>query len=532
MEKYKSLLGPTEAQKNIRDGIVLAANAITPTLGVRGRKIVIDKEFGPMEVVDDGAMILSQIELENTQQQMGVKMLREAANKTNNKVGDGTTTTSILAAELVKNIVTEEDSLLIKKQTGNVLKTKRELNAGVQKIIEFIDAHKIEVDDKKVAEIGTISSNSEEIGTILSELFKTLGREAPIIVADSPNMETTYEIIEGMKIDKGFIAKAMVTNPEKSEAVMENANVLVTDYKIQNPQDIKTLITLFKDHNINDLLIIADDIQGLPLDFLVQNKMAGIIRIIGIKAPAFGDYHEVLKDIAILTGARLISKEEGLEFKDVHPDKLGKAARVVSTFDSTSIVGGGGDKDKIKERVASIENQIEGIKMEFDKKRLRERISKLGAGIGMIKVGGATEMEVVEKKAKIDDAINAVRAALKEGGIPGGGVMLLRASQILDDKIKGEAILKTAIQKPFEQILLNADFEPAEVKEKVLQSDNLNYGFNVETEEYCDMVEAGVIDPALVAKTALQNAISIALLVLTVSGANALIREKEDKDEN
>jgi len=531
MEKFKLLLGVNSAQKFIRDGIVLAADAITPTLGAKGRKIVLDAEFGPMDILDDGAAILDAIELEDPKLQMGVKMLREAANKTNDRVGDGTTTTSILASELVKNIVFDDNPLLIKSKVGNILKIKKELNGGVKKVIDFIDSHKIKIDDGGTENIGTISSNDPEIGKILAELFKKLGRDASIITSDGQGPDTSYEIVEGMSIDRGFIAKAMVTDTEKNQAVLENARVLVTDYKIQNPQDIKVLLTLFKEGGVNDLLIIADDIQGTPLDFLVANKLAGTIRVIGVKAPSVGDAKELLKDIAIISGAQIISKENGLEFKDITSEHLGQASRVVSTFDDTSIIGGGGTPENVATRVKSIENQLENTAMAFDKERLKERISKLGGGIGIIKVGGATEPEVKDKRAKIDDAINAVRAALKDGGIPGGGIALLRASLILDDKIRGESILKSAIQKPFEQIILNADFDVEIVRSKILAEENINYGFNIETEEYCDMVEAGIIDPALVAKTALQNAISICLLVLTISGANTLVRKKKDKSE-
>jgi chaperonin GroEL len=540
MEKFKKLLGANDAQKSIRDGIIIAAEMIAPTLGSRGRKIVLDAEFGTMDILDDGAGILDKIELEDTRLQMGVKMLKEAANKTNDKVGDGTTTTSILASELVKNIVSDKNPLLIENKVGNVLKIKKELNAGVKKIIDFIDSHKIEIDDKRLEAIGTISSNSPEIGKILAELFKKLGKDASIITSDSQNLETTHEIVEGMRIDKGFIAKAMVTDPEKNQAILENARVLVTDYKIQNPQDIKTLIELITGkvkgstgpdrEKINDLLIVADDIQGTPLDFLVANKLEGFVRVIGVKAPTVGDYRELLKDIAVISGAQFISKENGREFKDIGPEHLGKALRVVSTIDETNIVGGGGSKEEIQTRIKSIETQMGNTSMSFDKEYLKERISKLSGGIGIIKVGGAIESEVTEKKAKIDDAIHAVRAALKDGGIPGGGIMLLRASAILDNTITGESILKSAIQKPFEQLLINADYDVEEVRSKILSSDNLNFGFNIETEEYGDLVEAGVIDPALVAKTALQNAVSIALLVLTISGANTLVREKDKKE--
>lgn len=532
MEKFKLPLNALDARKNIRDGIIMAVELIAPTLGARGRKIVLDNEFGAMDILDDGAKILDEIELEDTKLQMGVKILRDAANKTNDKVGDGTSTTSILAAELIKEITKEENPLLIKGNIGNVVKTKKELNGGVKKVIDYIDQHKIEIDDKLAQDIGTISSNDPEIGKILAELFKKIGKDAPIVVSDSQNLETTYEIIEGMKMDQGFVSKAMVTDIEKNRAILDNPKVLVTDYKIQNPQDIKVLLGLFKDGPVNDLFIIADDIQGTPLDFLIANKLAQTIRVIGIKSPSAGDFKDILQDIAILCGATFISKENGLEFKDVTAEKLGSAIRVVSTTHDTNIIGGGGSPEAISQRIKSLEARSVETTMQFEKDKIKNRISKLGSGIGVIKVGGATDLEIKEKKEKIDDAISAVKAALTDGGIPGGGVMLLRASTILDENIEGEKILKAAIQKPFEQIIMNADHDVNIVKEKILTENNINYGFNTETGEYCDMVEAGVIDPALVAKTALQNAISIALLVLTISGANTLIRKTDDDKDD
>lgn len=533
MQPFKLFLKGPQARKVIKEGIIEAAGYIAPTLGVKGRKIVLDKEFGALEIIDDGARILDKIEMEDTQKQIGVKMLREVAKKTNDKVGDGTTTSSVLTAALVDGLVKDYDPMDIKQEVGNILKTKKELKSGIEKVIKFIDEHKVDIDNKRVLEIGTVSSNNKEIGEILAELFGKLGREAAIIVSSGQGMKTTSEVVEGMTINKGYASPFFITDEKKLEAVITDASILVTDCKLQNPVDAEELLLFCQQKllpkHIFDLVVIADEITGMPLDFLVNNKLNGRMRIVAVKAPAVGDYQDLLKDIAIVSGAQIISKDLGKGLKDITPEMLGKADKVIVTQNETTIVGGKGDKEKIQERIQTLENQIEQSAMEFDKERFRERISKLGSGVGYIRVGGATELEIEEKRAKIDDAINAVKAALKDGGIPGGGVMLLRASNILDDNIRGESILKKAIQKPFETIISNADYDVEEVKKNVLASEDINYGFNVETEEYANLVDIGIIDPALVAKTALQNAVSIAELLMTVDGANTLLRKPDDK---
>jgi chaperonin GroEL len=528
MEKYKTLLGPTEARNAIKEGVRRATELVAPTLGVRGRKIVLDKEFATMEVVDDGYMILQEVELENTHEQLGVKMLREAVTKTNDKVGDGTTTNTVLANALVQEVVQDEDPTDLLSVPGNVLRTKNELRDAVEKVIKYIDKNKVKVSDAQIADIAAIACNDEYIGEILAKLFKRLGKDAAILVNDSLNIKTDYELVEGLKFDRGFASPAMVTDGERGESVIRDANVLVIDGALQNPQDIPVLIKLFKDHGVNDFVVVAKEISGLPLDFLIRNKLTGALRTLGVEAPMHADATEYLKDVAAFTGATMVSKENNLKLKDVTPEHLGHASRIVATQDTTTVVGGKAKKKELRERLTLLNKQLKDRKMKFDKDRLKERISKLRGGVGIIKVGGSTEMEVEEKKAKIDDAVHAVRAALEDGAVPGGGVTLLRAAAGLSGKTEGERILMKSIVKPFNQILENADYDAEVVRANVLSNANKNYGLNIATGNYCDLVKTGIMDPSLVTKTALRTAMSIALLVLTTSGAVALIRKKDD----
>lgn len=530
MEKFKLFLNSEDARKFLREGIIKAAEAVAPTLGVKGRKIILDKEYGNLSVIDDGFAILKELEFEDPKLQMGVKLLREVATKTNDRVGDGTSTSTILAKELVSNLISDNKTILFNKLDS--YKVEKEVESGAQKVVDFIDANKFEVTPEKAEQIGTISSNSKELGKIIADLVNELGKDASIVVQDNNKFETVSEIVKGMKVEKGMLAKAMVTDTIKRQAVIENANILITTYAINNPSDVDVLVSLFRDHKINDVLIIANNVDGVPLETLIFNKLSGGLRVVAIKEPPFGDAKEILEDIAVATGATLIDKQNGLDFSVEHvtPDKLGKADKVIVSFDETNILSGKGEQTKIEERIKTLEQQLVDTKSEFDKEQLRTRISRLRGGVGIIKVGGMTEAEIGAKKAKLDDAINAVKASLKDGGIPGAGVMLLRASSVLDESVEGERILKKAIEKPFEQLIENAGLNVNDIKEKVLASDNPNFGYDVEAEEFGDLVEKGVIDPSLVAKTALQNAVSIALLVSSVGGANTLIR-KDDEDK-
>ena len=526
-EKYKQLLDSRTARYLIKNGIRKATEAVAPTLGIRGRKIALDSEFGKLEVVDDGYTILRSIELEDPREQIGVKLLRDASTSTNDKIGDGTTTTAIIANKLVQEVVRDDDPLLMKQQAGNVLKIRREIEAGKRKVIDFIDTNKITIDDEHISDVAYVSSNSQEIGDILSIIFKELGKDGSVLVQESHSLETSHEFVDGMKVDKGWVSPAMITDGERQEALIHNAHILVTDQKIHNPQDIEWLVRLFKE-GANDLLIIADEIDGIPLDFLVANKVGGAIRAVGINAPALGNVKDILSDIAVFTGATLVSKDNNLELKDTTIEHLGSAKSVVSTKDSTTMAEGGGIEKDVKARLNTLQNQLDKETSKYEKEKIKDRMGKLRGGVGIIKVGGATDTEIEEKKAKIDDAIHAVRAALEDGVVAGGGIALFRAAQELADDILGERALKQAILSPLEQLLVNADFEPTEIIKKVLANKNLNYGFNLETEAYGDMIKLGIIDPSMVVKTALNNAVSTALLVQSIAGANALVRKKDD----
>lgn len=531
-EKYKKLLTEFDARKAIKSGIRKATEVVAPTLGVKGRKIAMDSEFARLEIIDDGYMILRGIELEDTAEQIGVKLLRDASTSTNDNAGDGTSSTVVIVNKLVQEVVEDGDPLLINKNRGNILTIRKQIEIGQQKLMKAISKATVALKDEKISDVGTVSSNNRQIGDILQVIFSKLGKDASVLVQDSHSLDTMHEFIEGMKMDKGWISPAMITNGDTEQAELTNARVLVTDHKVHNPQDIETLLRLFKG-GVNDLLIIADTINGMPLDFLVANKAAGAIRVVGVNGPSLGNMKDYLEDVAVFTGATMISKDNNLTFADVTEEHLGRAVSVVSTNDSTTLAGGAGSKDDVSTRVKALEHQMkEKGDSKYDQEKLKDRISNLRGGVGIIKVGGATETEVNEKKAKIDDAVNAVRAAMKEGIVPGGGVMLLRAAQELDRKGSiGEKALANAVMAPFEQLIENANFDATEASEKILKNDNHNYGFNVETEKYCDMMEEGIVDPALVVKTAVNNAISTAMLVQAIAGANTVVRKKDEKGQ-
>lgn len=549
MEKFKDILLSEDTRKSVKEGVKIATGLIAQTLGARGKKIIIDKEYGKPEIIDDGAIGLKNIELEDPKKQLGVKLLQDVSGQTNDVAGDGTTTATILADALIGEIIPDkkdEEQYAITEQSVkkvNPLKIRKELKAGVEKVVAFINKHKIEITtDEQLFDIGRVSSNSDEVGKMLAEVYKKLGKDAAITVSDSQSINTEYEIVEGMKFDKGFLSNAFVNDGEKQRAVIEKANILVTDHAFKNPEDVDIIkrITMtwqgpdgIKHEAKNDLLIIADEVSGIPLEVLALARLRGGLRVVAVKAPGFGNAREYLQDIAALVGAKFISKETGLDIKEILPEWLGSADKVVSTQDTTTIFGGHGNKKEVDKRVKALRNLIKENPSGYEKEKLKERVAKLTGGVGIIKVGGATQLEVDEKKAKLDDAINAVRGAMEDGIVAGGGITLYRAALELFDDIPGEKILKRAIQKPFEYILKNADLDVDEIEDKVLKSKNINYGFDVENEKFGDMIEMGIVDPAKVTKTALQNAVSVALLVLDTGGSIVNIRKKgKDEERN
>lgn len=535
MKLYNVLLDQDTARRKVKDGINQAVDIVSKTLGAKSRRILIDKEYGEMDASDDGTTILNAIKPEDTQLGAGVKVVQEASAKTNTDEGDGTTTTAVILRALTNELLKEDSQkdLLFKKESGSNLKVRKEIREGMQKVVDYIEANKVEIASRdQLFQIGKVSANSEEIGMMLADIFDQLGKEGAVSIQETTALKTEYEIISGLSFDQGWIAPQFVTNPDREEAVLEPGdegyvNVLVTSTKIQDVEHFKKLVELFQQRT-NDLLIIADDITGVPLNSLVANKLHQIIRVVAVRAPQLGTQAEFLQDICALTGAKLIGSEDGVKFEELTKEHLGKAKRVVVSKTKTIIVGLEKENPQVSERIAVLDGRLERETSEYEKKKLVERISKLKGGVGNIKVGGSTPLEIKDKKAKITDAVSAVRSALRGGVVAGGGISLLLASNSLQDA-GGEGMLKKAIQKPFEQIMENSDLDPVDMKKQALESGK---GFNVETEEFGNMIEMGVIDPANVVKSTVQNAVSSALMVANLGGLIALVRENHEKETN
>lgn len=528
MEKYNKSLSQQEARNAIRDGINLAADLVAPTLGHSSRRVVIDAEFGSPDISDDGTTILNKLDPEDTSIGLGVKVAQDSSAKTNTDAGDGTTTTAVILRELVNQLLKEDskEELLFKKTSGNNAKLSKEIKSGLSKVIDYIDEHKIDINSKEqVVQVAKISSNSEEIGQILGDMYDKLGNDGVITVSEGNSVDTTYEVVSGMSFDQGWLAPQFVTDAQREEAILENARVLVYSGKISDVPQIKKVVEIFQAYKINDLLIIADDVTGIPLNTLVANKMAQVIRTCAVKAPQLGNAEDLLLDICAVTGATIIGGKDGIQFDDIKPEHIGSAERVVVSKNKTIIVGVDSQK-AVDDRVSTLENRLENEKSEYEKSNLRTRIAKLRGGVGTIKVGGQTPLEIKDRKAKITDAVSAVKSALSSGIVAGGGVALLNASQVLSDE-GGEAILKKAIRKPYEQILENSDADVDTLKEKSLAT---GHGYNADTEEFGDMVALGVVDPAGVVKSAVSNAVSDALMVASIGGSIVLIREKKNKE--
>ena len=523
-QEYNTILKQKEARDKIKDGIRIAADLVSPTLGHSSRRVLIDQSFGEIISSDDGTTILDKTELEDTQENLGLKVARECASKTNQDEGDGTTTTTIILNELVQQLlkVNEKDDLSFKKVSGANTKVRKQIKEGLDKVLKYIDEHKIDItSNEQIQFVGKVSSNDENIGKILAEIFEKLGKDGAVSVEEGKSTETTYKVVEGMSFNQGWIAPQFVTDPDREEAVLdEGVNVLVSVKKLQDISDVEKIAELVKG-GINNILIVADDVSGIPLNSLVANKLMGHLRVVAVKAPVSGTAKEMLLDICAATGATLIGDD--VQIKDLTVAHLGNADRVIVSKDKTVIVGFGGKKEKIDERITQLENRKKEQESEYEKTKLTERISKLKTGVGSIKVGGNTPMEIKDKKAKIDDAVSAVKSALRGGIVAGGGVTLLGASEILEDS-EGEGILKKAIQKPFVQILENADV----YSWKDFGKRENGSGYNSETEVWGNMVEMGIIDPANVVKSAVMNAVSSALMVSNLGGSINLCRKNKD----
>lgn len=519
-----------KARESIFKGVNMLADAVKVTLGPKGRNVILEKSFGSPTVTKDGVTVAKEIELEEKFENMGAQMVREVASKTSDVAGDGTTTATVLAQAIYR-----EGSKLV-AAGHNPMELKRGIEKGVEVVVEELKKLSKPVrEQKEISQVGTISANNDEtIGNIIAEAMAKVGKEGVITVEEAKSMETTLDIVEGMQFDRGYISPYFVTNPEKMEAVLEDALILIHEKKISNMKDLLPILEQIAKMG-KPLLIIAEDVEGEALATLVVNKLRGTLKCAAVKAPGFGDRRKaMLEDIAILTGGTMISEEMGVKLESITLKDLGKAKRITIDKDNTTIVEGAGDPKAIEGRVKQIRAQIEETTSDYDREKLQERLAKLVGGVAVINVGAATESEMKEKKARVEDALNATRAAVEEGIVPGGGVAYIRCIPALE-KLKlpseeqqfGLNILKKALEEPLRWIAQNAGYDGSIVIEKV-KSEKGNFGFDALKEEYTDMVEAGIIDPTKVVRTALQNAASVASLLLTTE---AMVAEKPKEKE-
>ncbi|MDX2051828.1 MAG: chaperonin GroEL [Polyangiaceae bacterium] len=524
----KEIAYQEDARARILAGVNALADAVKVTLGPKGRNVVLEKSFGSPTVTKDGVTVAKEIELENKFENMGAQMVREVASKTSDVAGDGTTTATVLAQAIFR-----EGSKLV-SAGHNPMEIKRGIDKAVDVIVaELKKMAKSTKDPAEIAQVGTVSANGDaSIGKQLSEAMEKVGKEGVITVEEAKSAETTLDVVEGMQFDRGYLSPYFVTDPERMEVSLEDAYLLLSEKKITNMKDLLPVLEAIARQQ-KPLLIIAEDVEGEALATLVVNKLRGTLSCAAVKAPGFGDRRkEMLKDMAVLTGAQVISEELGLKLENVTISDLGRVKRVKVDKDNTTLIDGAGDKDKIKGRQTEIRQQIESTTSDYDREKLQERLAKLVGGVAVIKVGAATETEMKEKKARVEDALHATRAAVEEGIVPGGGVALLRAQKALDgiklndEQMVGVRIIRRSLEEPLRQIVANAGEEGSIVVQKVREGSG-NFGFNAATGEYTDLVVAGVIDPAKVVRTALQNAASVAGLMLTTE---ALVAEKP-KDE-
>jgi chaperonin GroEL len=527
----KELQFDVEARARLKRGVDQLAEAVKVTLGPKGRNVVIDRKFGSPTVTKDGVTVAKEIELEDPIENMGAQMVKEVATKTSDLAGDGTTTATVLAQAIFR------EGLKNVTAGANPMAIKRGIDKAVQRVVEELKQISTPTKGKKeIAQVGTISANNDpEIGNLIADAMEKVGKDGVITVEEAKGLETTLETVEGMQFDRGYVSPYFVTDPERMEAVLEDAFVLIHDKKISTMKDLLPILEKVAQTG-RPLLIIAEDVEGEALATLVVNKLRGTLKVAAVKAPGFGDRRKaMLQDIAILTGGQVISEEVGFKLENAVLSDLGRAKRIVVDKDNTTIVDGAGDPEKIKGRINEIRVAIEKSTSDYDREKLQERLAKLAGGVAVIHVGAATETEMKEKKARVEDALHATRAAVEEGIVPGGGVALLRVQQRLRDwKVDdpeeqvGVQIVFRALEEPIRQIAENAGVEGSVVVERVRQSDNVNFGYNAQTDKYEDLVEAGVIDPTKVTRTALQNAASIASLLLTTE---CVVVEKPEKEK-
>ncbi len=524
----KEITYDATARNGLKAGVDKLADAVKVTLGPRGRNVVIEKKFGTPTITKDGVTVAKEIELEGKLENIGAQMVKEVASKTSDDAGDGTTTATILAqsiiAEGVKNVVAG----------ANPMSIKRGIDAATESVVAHLKSQSKDIPDvSQIAQVATISANGDsEIGEKIAEAMEKVGKDGVITVEESKTAETFLEFVEGMQFDRGYLSPYFVTNSESMDAEMETPYVLIHDKKISNMKDLLPLLEKVVQTG-KPVLIIAEDVEGEALATLVVNKLRGTFKVLAVKAPGFGDRRKaMLEDIAVLTGATLISEDAGYKLENATLEYLGTAKRVVSDKDNTTIVGGSGSKDAIKGRINEIKVQIDKTTSDYDKEKLQERLAKLSGGVAVLNTGAPTEVEMKEKKARVEDALHATRAAVEEGIIPGGGVALVRAIAALDkvkvsdNQMVGVNIMRRALEEPFRQIVRNAGLESSIVLQNV-RDKKKDYGFDARGEKYTNMFEAGIIDPTKVARVALENAASIAGLLLTTEAAVTEIPEKE-----
>ena len=524
----KKIIYGEDARKALQSGIDQLANTVKITLGPKGRNVVLDKKFGAPLITNDGVTIAKEVELEDAFENMGAQLVKEVATKTNDVAGDGTTTATLLAQALIregmKNVTAGANPMIVRKGIAKAV------DAAVNEVIK--NSKKVNGSDD-IARVATISAGDAEIGKLIAEAMEKVTADGVITVEESKTAETYSEVVEGMQFDRGYITPYMVTDTDKMEAVIDDANILITDKKISNIQEILPLLEQIVQSG-KKLVIIAEDVEGEALSTLIVNRLRGTFTCVAVKAPGFGDRRkEMLRDIAILTGGQVISEELGLELKDATMDQLGHARQVKVDKENTTIVGGAGNSDEIKGRVSQIRAQIETTTSDFDREKLQERLAKLSGGVAVIKVGAATEIEMKEQKLRIEDALAATKAAVEEGIVAGGGVALINAIPAVDallaetegDERTGVKIVKKALEEPIRQIAANAGLEGSVIVENISKSNKVGYGYNALTDEYTDMIPAGIVDPTKVTRSALQNAASVAAMVLTTESLVTDIKE-------
>jgi chaperonin GroEL len=532
----KQVIHGEESRAAILRGVNQLADAVKITLGPKGRNVVLDKKFGSPTITKDGVTVAKEIELKDSLENMGAQMVREVASKTSDVAGDGTTTATVLAQAIFR------EGVKTVAAGANPMALKRGIDKAVERATEEIKRMAKPVKGDAIAQVGTISANGDRtIGELIAEAMDKVGKDGVITVEESKTMQTELDVVEGMQFDRGYLSPYFVTDPERMEAVLDNPLILIHEKKISSMKDLLPLLEQIAKMS-KPFLLIAEDVEGEALATLVVNKLRGTLNVCAVKAPGFGDRRKaMLEDIAILTGGKVISEDLGIKLENVKLEDLGRAKKVTVDKDNTTIVEGAGKDADIAARVKTIKGQIEETTSDYDREKLQERLAKLVGGVAVIRVGAATETELKEKKARVEDAMHATRAAVEEGIVPGGGVALVRAAKALDkfkanedgegdtDEQIGVTIVRRALEEPLRQIATNAGVEGAVVVEKVRSEKNENHGFNAATEEYEDLVKAGVIDPAKVTRTALQNAASIAGLMLTTE---ALVSEIPEEDKS